>query len=247
MTTAWLLARVGQAAGFQFAGLSRWRRREQSLGVPTRRHPAQRPRPGRPRGSLLWRLPAAPAQPPALKQLLGFQGAAQPVLAGGNRGCRWVGPSASRPLPRVFHLEGLWPPHIVGQEADVREKDARRNIQRPAAGEETVHREQGSLEQPRNAGRSIWSVWPLLGTPAAGDTSMDGTVWSAGQFLAKQDFQRMRLAKDAAGAGQSLRDGPENTATSVVHFLVSFHLFQGQISEVYWTCTLHPHSTQQPS
>lgn len=164
-------------------GNSRWE-------FPPRRHPAQWPRPGRPRGSLLSRLPAAPAQPPVQIQLLGFQGAAQPVLAGRNRGCRWVGPSANRPLRRVFHLEGLWPAHIVREEADIREKDARRNIQRPAAGEETAHQEQGSLEQPLpswNAGRSIWSIWPLLGTPAAGDRNMDGTV--AGQFWQSRFFR----------------------------------------------------------
>lgn len=127
---------------------------------------------------------------PSAKIALGFQGATQPVLAGRNRECRWVGPSASRPLRRVFHLEGLWPPHIVREEADVREKDARRNIQRPAAGEETAHQEQGSLKQPLpswNAGRSIWSIWPLLGIPAAGGRSMDGTV--AGQFWQSRFFR----------------------------------------------------------
>lgn len=111
---------------------------------PPCRHPAQRPRPGRPRGSLLSCLPAAPAQPPVQRQLLGFQGATQPALARGNRGCRWVGPSASRSLRRVFHLEGLWPPHIVGEEADVRGKDGQRNTQRPAAGDATVRQEQGT-------------------------------------------------------------------------------------------------------
>lgn len=171
---------------------------------PPRRHPAQRPRPGRPRGSLLSRLPAAPAQPPVQGQLLGFQGATQPVLTRGNRGCRWVGPSASRPLCRVFHLEGLRPPHIVREETDVREKDARRKIQRAAAREETVHQEQGSLEQPllpRNAGRSVWSVWPLLGTPAAGDRSMDGTGWSARQFWQSRLFRGcgwQRMLRDQA-------------------------------------------------
>lgn len=178
MTTAWLLARVGQAAGFQYAGLSRWRRREQSLGVPTPQAPSSAAEAGA--GPRFPPLPSASSAcaTPSAKTAFGFQGATQPALARGNPGCRWVGPTASRSLRRVFHLEEPWPPHIVREEADVREKDARSNTQRPAAGEETVHQEHGSLEQPLlppNEGRSIWSVWPLLGTPAAGDRSMDGT------------------------------------------------------------------------
>lgn len=53
-------------------------------------------------------------------------------------------------------------------------------------------RSRALLEQPllpRNAGRSIRSVRPLLGTPAAGDRSMDGTGWSAGQFWKSRLFR----------------------------------------------------------
>lgn len=40
------------------------------------------------------------------------------------------------------------------------------------------------------------------------------------------NFGRAGFSEDAEGSVHSSRDGPENTASSVVHFLVSSHLFQ---------------------
>lgn len=74
MTTAWLLARVGQAAGCQFAGLSRWWRREEALGVPTLQAPNTAAEAG-----VALRFPPLPSAGSAYATLygrscLGFQG-----------------------------------------------------------------------------------------------------------------------------------------------------------------------------
>lgn len=232
MTTAWLLARVGQAAGFQFAGLSRWRRREQSLGVPTPQAPSAAAEAGAaprfpprlsassacatPRANTAFGIPGIyPAGPGMGKARMPVDGSLrQPLSSSGVSPRRALAATGAGALP-------------VGEEADVRGKDARRNTQRPATREEKVPQEQGCLEQPlppRNAGRGIRSVWPLLGTPSAGDRSMGGTGWSAGQFWQSRLFRGCcweRMLMDQA----DLQEMDQKTATSVVYFLVSFHLF----------------------
>lgn len=193
MTRAWLLARVGQAAGFQFAGLSRWRRREQSLGVPTPQAPGSAAEAGAaPRFPPLPSASSSCATPSA-KTAFGISRSHPAVPGTGKPGIPLGGSFRG-----LFHLEGFWLPHVEREEADVREKDAQRNTQRPAAGEETKHQEQGSLEQPllpRNAGRAFG----LCGLCRAPPLLVTG-VWMALGGL-QSNIGRAGFSEDAAGKG----------------------------------------------
>lgn len=194
MTTARLLARVGQAAGFHFAGLSRWRRwrREEALGVPTLQAPDAAAEAG-----AAPRFPPLPSASgtcatPTAKSAFGVSGEPPgrcdprnwPWHGGGRNAGGWVPPPAHSPH-QPFHPGGLWPLRVLGEETDVSGKDTRtKYTQRLAAGEEAGRREWGPREQPSTQG----GVFGLSG-------------------LCRAPLPPVVGARPCAGTGQSLPGG----------------------------------------